>query len=180
MSGITDNLGQIDTAEFENARQKAEEAGRLEEWSAKYTEEDYLYTTNNLGTDIGRAINNLDPSEITIENGFSELVLEYMEYQTLYEEYKWVPAGDPRYEYRENNPETDAQLFFWGYVTTLQSDTAKGLVTQMINRYGIPTLSIRGYESAFEITTSTRPWSGLTQTPSTGSTDNYPWSGLTG
>lgn len=149
LEGIRERLGQIDTEEFEKARQKAEEAGRLEEWSARYTEEDYLYTTSNLGSDINSAIYGLDPSEITAENGFSDLVLEYMEYQALFEEYKWSPP-DKRYEYREENPEVDANLFFWSYVVTLQSDTAKGLVEQMISRFGVPPTSIRGYGKVFE------------------------------
>ena len=126
-----------------------------------------------MGTDIGRAINKVDPSEVTIENGFSELVLEYVEYQTLYEEYKWVPTGDPRFDYRKANPETDAQLFFWSYVTTLQSDTARGLVTQMMNRYGIPTSAIRGYESGFG-GSGQYPWEAGYTTGET-TTKTYPW-----
>ena len=142
-------LGHIDVDEYENSRAKAEEAGRGDEWAEKYDREDFIYTTSNLDTDIYSATRSLDPSEVIYENGFSKLVLEYFEYQALREEYDWVPAGDDRYDFRAKNPETDAQLFFWGAVTTLQSDTARNIVQQMIREYGVPTSAIRGYDSEF-------------------------------
>jgi len=123
LQGITDNLGGTN------------EAGDV-------------YTTGNLGSDIDSAVRNVDPSELIAENGFSELVLERLEYDALKEAYFEIDA-DKRYDYRKDNPETDAALFFWGYVTTLQSDEAKQLVLQMIQRFNIPTSAIRGYENAF-------------------------------
>jgi len=174
LQGTKEKLGQIDFDEFNNSRQKAIDAGRGKEWDAKYSQEDFLYTTSNLGTDIYRATNGLDPSEIIKENGFSDLVLDYFDYQAMLEEYKWVPAGDKRYEYRADNPEVDAHLFFWSSVTTLQSDTAKQIVQDMISYLGVPASAIRGYDSEFGAGTTTGPqqwWEGEKPTEQTGPTE---------
>ena len=144
LTGITEGLGQIDEEALEKARQRAAEVGMPFE----YQPEDYIRRTSNMGSDINSAIYGLDPSEIMLENGFSPLVLEYMEYQELFKKYQVVPA-DKRYDYRARNPELDAYLFFWGYVTTIQSDTARQLVEQMIDRYGIPPEAIRGYDNLY-------------------------------
>ena len=141
LKGITEGLGQIDEEALNKARQRAAEANMPFE----YEPEDYIYRTNNMGSDINSAIYGLDPSEITLENGFSPLVLDYMEYQEWFKKYQVVPA-DKRYDYRAENPELDAYLFFWGYVTTIQSDTARQLIEQMIGKYNIPPRAIRGYE----------------------------------
>ena len=86
-----------------------------------------------------------------MENGFDQLALDYMEYQEMFKTYQTIPS-DKRYEYREQNPETDANLFFWGYVTTLQSAKARLLVKQMIDRYHIPVSAIKGYDKVFKAT----------------------------
>jgi len=161
LQGIEANLGQIDNEELDKSRQRAAETGIPFE----YVPEDFTYMVSNLGSDINSAISGLDPSEITMENGFNQLVLDYMEYQEMFETYKAVPT-DKRYDYRAQNPETDANLFFWGYVTTLQSDTARQLVTQMINRYGIPDNAIKGYEK--EAPPPPFPESGLSSTKPSG------------
>lgn len=123
-----------------------------------------IYTTSQLGSDVDSAIYGLDPSEIITENGFSDLVLQRLEYQAMREIYFDVNA-DKRYDYREANPEVDANLFFWSYVTTLQSDTAKQLVQQMIRQFGIPASSIRGYENVFGTEGGIPVWGGETQEP---------------
>jgi len=133
LKGLDEKLGKIDYDEYEKARQTAIE--KVE--SFPYVPDDYLYTMRNLSSDFNGAIYGLDPSVITLESGFSLLVLQYLEYQTMFDMYKAVPS-DRRYEYREQNPEVDANLFFWGYLTTLQSDTALNLVEQMIEQYGVP------------------------------------------
>jgi hypothetical protein len=43
-----------------------------------------------------------------------------------------------KYKYREDNPEIDAALNFWGYVTTLRSDEARRQLEKMADKYGIP------------------------------------------
>jgi len=168
LQGTEDILGQVDTEAFDKAKQKAEEDNKPFE----YTEDDFIYRTNDLGSDISSAVYGLDPSEIIAENGFSSLVLQYLEYQELKDDYFDVPA-DKRYDYREKNPETDANLFFWSYVVTLQSEEAKQIVSQMISRFGVPSSSIRGYDQAFGTQAGGRyPWSSGT----TGG-GKYPWTG---
>jgi len=173
LEGTEDMLGGIDTEAFEKAKGKAEEEGRL----FVYTEADFIYTTSNLGSDINRAIYGLDPSEVTFENGFSELVLDYMEYQALHDIYKTIPP-DKRYDYRERNPETDAALFFWGYVTTLQSPTAERLVLQMMTRYNIQPGAIRAFvenmNKYYELLGQGSPFGTTEPTPAWGGTPSKP------
>lgn len=107
-----------------------------------------IYTTSQLGSDIDSAVYGLDPSELITENGFSSLVLARADYQVMREAYFDVNA-DKRYDYREENPEVDANLFFWSYVVTLQSDKAEQIVQNMIRQFNIPPSSIRGYEKVF-------------------------------
>jgi len=144
LKGTQDLLGQVDSEEYDKARQKAEEDNKPFE----YTEDDFIYRTNDLGSDISSAVYGLDPSEVIAENGFSDLVLQYLEYQAMKEDYFNVPA-DKRYDYREKNPEIDANLFFWSYVTTLQSDKAEQIVSSMVREFGVPPSSIKGYEKVF-------------------------------
>ncbi len=158
LSGMETNLGQIDEEALDKAKQKSFEAGK----AFSYNPKDFIYTTSSLGSDINSALYGIDPSEIIIENGFSQLTLAYLEYQAMFDDYKDSPA-DKRYEYREKNPVTDANLFFWGYVTTLQSETARSLVRQMMGIYNIPPEAIRGYESEFGYKPATAP--AYTPTP---------------
>lgn len=144
IKGLRDKLGKIDEDAIERDKQKAFKAGE----AFKYLPSDYIYTTGNLGSDFNRAIYGLDPTVITLESGFSPLLLDYLEYQQMFDEYKDAPT-DKRYEFREKNPITDANLFFWGYVTTLQSDAARILVIQMMRKYNIPPEAIRRYENEF-------------------------------
>ena len=157
-----------DPSDLESALKKLEGTGIL----GQPDEEGEVYTTSRLGSDIDSAIYGLDPSEIIIENGFSPLVLERLEYQELRENYFEIEA-DKRYDYREKNPEVDANLFFWSYVVTLQSDEAKQIVQSMINYYNVPTSAIRGYEKVSGGGEGGLPWTGG-GIPSTG---ELPWSG---
>ena len=141
LKGLKDNLGKVNEETMEKARQKALEEGK----AFQYLPSDYIYTTSNLGSDFNRAVYGLDPTIIILENGFSPLLLDYLEYQELFDDYKDVPANK-RYEFREGNPITDANLFFWGYVTTLQSPTAYNLVMQMMKKYNIPNNAIPALE----------------------------------
>jgi len=149
LQGVEDNLGQTD-------------------------EEGELYTTGNLGSDINSAIYGLDPSEIITENGFSDLALQYLEYQEMKDAYFEIDA-DKRYDYREAHPETDANLFFWSYVTTLQSEKAKQIVQSMVREFGISPKAIKGYEKIFGSAGGMPSWGeGETETPSWGEGETTP------
>jgi hypothetical protein len=156
LQGIEDNLGQAD-------------------------EEGEIYTTSKLGSDIDSAVRNLDPTEVITENGFSDLVLARLDYQVIRDKYFEIDA-DKRYDYRAENPNVDANLFFWSYVVTLQSNEAKRIVQAMISDFNIPTSAIRGYDNVFGQAEGQYPWSGATggetETPWTsGETKTYPWTG---
>ena len=162
LKGVQEKLGKID--EEAVAKDTEERDERLKELLGKdeaeltleerrdlarikafrYDPSDYIFTTSNLGSDFNSAIKALDPTVITLENGFSPLLLDYLEYQEMFSAYQSVPA-DKRSDIREINPILDANLFLWGYTTALKSDTAEVLVKQMMERYKIPKLSIPGY-----------------------------------
>ena len=165
-----------------NLEQALKKLGGIETNLGQTVEEE-LYTTSKLGSDIDSAVYSLDPSEIITENGFTPLVLERMEYQGIKDRYFEVNA-DNRYDYRANNPNVDAQLFFWSYVVTLQSDEAKQIVLSMIDYFGVPPTSIRGYEKVFmQPPTEGTPPSGTTETPPSGETPSSSgdwWENITG
>jgi len=150
-----------DPSNIEQALKKLE---GLEDNLGAVNDEGDVYTTSQLGSDIDSAVYSLDPTELITENGFSDLVLARADYQEMRTAYFEVNA-DKRYDYRKDNPETDAALFLWSYVTTLQSDTAKQLVVSMIKQFNIPPESIRGYEKAF----------APQETPQQPGGGKYPW-----
>lgn len=168
LKGIQDNLGKVDEEALERAKQNAWDKGE----AFTYLPSDYIYTTSNLGSDFNSAIYGLDPTVITQETGFSPLLLDYLEYQALFDDYKAVPAGK-RYEFREQNPITDANLFFWGYATTLQSETARSLVEQMMGKYNIPIEAIPALVGLKEKTEG-RARKGVIQPPSVPSIPTRP------
>jgi len=84
---------------------------------------------------------------------------------TYYEETKGQSPQD-KYAYRKNHAEADAALNFWGYVTTIQSSTARRLLKERANKLGIP--------SVWEEKEPISPWTGATE----GETES-PWKGAT-
>jgi len=56
---------------------------------------------------------------------------------------------EPRYDYRENNPEIDAKLFISNKVSTLRSDDAKQIVLRLIKENKIDTRLISAYSKEF-------------------------------
>jgi hypothetical protein len=180
---IQHGLFGANTPDPSNLEQALKKLEGTEENLGKPDEEGEIYTTSNLGSDIDSAVRSLDPSELITENGFSDLVLARIDYQVMRDAYFEIDA-DKRYDYREENPEVDANLFFWSYVTTLQSDTAKRIVLAMIDDFNVPPSAIRGYENVFgaKATEGQSPWwgaaEGETESPWWGGGTKSPWAGM--
>jgi hypothetical protein len=66
----------------------------------------------------------------------------WKEYDTINEDKK----EKERIAWRREHPETDASLFFWGRVKTLQSKEALDLVTEMMTRFDVPENGVEGYD----------------------------------
>jgi len=104
----------------------------------------YTYEMSDLAPDIWATIRDIPPERITAVNGFPPIVLSYQQYQVMFETYMEQPT--PRWDYRDENPTVDANLFFWGYVTTLQSVEAEQIVRQMMGQYNIPESALPALE----------------------------------
>jgi hypothetical protein len=66
----------------------------------------------------------------------------WKEYDTINED----KEEKERIAWRREHPETDASLFFWGRVKTLQSKEALDLVTEMMTRFDVPENGVKGYD----------------------------------
>jgi hypothetical protein len=88
------------------------------------------YTLNKFGSDVGRY-------GYSLGDNAPPLMRFYFESIDRIEPYFKVPA-DGKFEYRKNNPQVDAQLFFWGRVNNVQTPEASALVSQWLKDYGLP------------------------------------------
>ena len=105
-----------------------------------YPEEEYVYTTTDLASAIGRATLRLEDKDITEENEFSALTLFYKKAETLWGHYYYSLPASERPDFRES-PEgayVEACLFFWGKLSVLRNDESLAVVQKFMEEYNIP------------------------------------------
>lgn len=111
-------------------------------------------------------------SQWTIDKPFRDLIDSWDKtFDTYYDQ----PA--PRYDYRAANPEIDARLFVASKVTTFQSDQARSIAMQLIQKHNIDVRRISGYEKQFGAGIPSYPGGGTTSEETTGgwATEAPPW-----
>lgn len=131
-----------------------EDSSKLEEQLGKEIEGEYY-----LLTDYGRDIDNMlvdwqQKQETLIEeesmewSGLPKYIItaegspfpplaQFRVYSgMLWEDYYNIPSED-RLQYRKDNPEVEAVLYFWYKISTLRSEAAKSLVQGLFEYYGV-------------------------------------------
>ena len=73
-----------------------------------------------------------------------------LESETILDEYYAIPQGQPRLDYRRQNPEVDAKLALLGRVSTFRSTEASQYANILLIRFGIPAQAIPAYIKAME------------------------------
>jgi hypothetical protein len=105
-----------------------------------------VFTLSDYASKV-RAVEKTVPDDIMSDMyGFSELTLFYIdceayfqkEYDDKYAGYSAYDKGRLRRAAREQNPNLDALLYFWGVTDTLLSTEARDIVLSLYDYYGIP------------------------------------------
>jgi len=140
VSSIDEALPKIGKDDTE-AKQKAIDGAKTSNEVTKAQEAEYTYTMTDLGSDIRRAVGSLDANNITEENGFSPIVNEYLESVPLIDEY-FDQMADDRWEFREDNPRTEAILVIWRGYMKMSTPECRAIVLDFQQRYKIPDTAI--------------------------------------
>ena len=117
-----------------------------------YPEEEYVYTTTDLGAAIRRATLKLDDKDITKENGFSPLTLFYKESEVMWSRFYYSLPASQRPAFRES-PEgayVEALLFIWGKLSILRNDASLSVVRELMEKYNIPDSAVPALAKATE------------------------------
>jgi len=119
-----------------------------------YPEEEYIYTTIELGAAIRRATLKLEDKDVTEEKGFSPLTLYYKQSELLWDKFYYSLPGDGPSRpdlFRQATSEsvhTGAALVFWGklglgptsYIGRNPETSRQviALITEYMRRYNVP------------------------------------------
>lgn len=101
------------------------------------------YTTNNYASEVNSLVRIAGRTKI--ETADVPLAVEYLQAADQWVGYYDLPSGEPRRTYRERYPEIEAQLFFWGKLTTVRSIESAQIVYDLMQTYNIRSESIRAF-----------------------------------
>jgi len=144
-------LGMIDN----EAREKALEGAETFNDKKKIQARDWTYTMSDLRSDIYFALKGIDLDLITEEEGYPPIVQDYLDAQPLIEDYFDLMADD-RWEYREENPETEAALVIWNGYKKMSTPECEAIVRRFVQNYRIPESAIPALATAVEEEKPTR------------------------
>lgn len=127
----------LDPSAFDTMLDDLEEAqNRLGEMG----DDGRFYTLTQLASAL-RVVEKTWPKDmLTEEFGLSELAEFYFECESLWEEYDALPSQPTsvRADFRDNHPEVDAAMFFWGYrISQLRTEEAGEIFLEMTQIYDI-------------------------------------------
>ena len=105
-----------------------------------------VYTLANFGSDVRAMEKKVPGGTIAEQYGFNDLILfcidteDYLDtyYYEPYEEYTASAKGKFHTALREQNPDLDAQGYFWGYWDTLKTNEARANVNSLYEYYAVP------------------------------------------
>ncbi len=129
-------LGQQDTEAKKKATDKAETPNDL----MKVHEQDWTYTTGDLASSIYNATRNYRQENITAQNGYPPIVLEYWTYKKLSDQY-YDQLEENRNDFIDQHPEVVPIMLFWGKWNR-GSATELQAVRAMAQKYNIPESAI--------------------------------------
>ena len=124
-------LGKVDAEARQSAIDRAETPNDI----TKAVEKDWTYKMADLGSDLNRLTKNLDNEQIG--EYLPEIVAEYVKAQPLIDAYFDLMA-DERWDYREQNPETDAVLVIWRGYEKMCTPDCEAIVRAFVAKYNIP------------------------------------------
>lgn len=135
-------LGQVVPTELPEPYYYIDETGERKLYTP--TEEEYVYTTVDLGAAIKRATLKLEDKDITKENGFTPLSLFYKEAEGMWGHYYYSLPSSQRIEFRESpdGAYIEAYLFFWGKLSVLRNPNSEDIVRGWLAKYNIPEVAI--------------------------------------
>lgn len=99
-------------------------------------EEQNIYTIQNLRRLITTLESKVGRSRV--EGDATVLAKMFLEAREDWEEYYETPSGQERLDYRMDNPEVEASLFFWGEISTLRNPESLAIIDAWMSMYGLP------------------------------------------
>jgi len=105
-------------------------------------EEDKLFTTNKFTSEVNRLVDLVGRGKV--ERDGMPLAIEYLRASDQWQGYFDLDA-EARPDFRKRFPEIEAQLFFWGKLTTVKSPESAKMVIDLMEKYGIPPEGIRAF-----------------------------------
>lgn len=129
-------IGQQDIQGMNEALSQA----KSEAEKTKVKSQGWTVDMNKIGSVIYNMTVGIEPSKITKENGFPDLVIEYWKAKKLIEKYNLLPSDTKqRQQYRLSNPDVDAALIIWGGYGSIYSTQARNNLQNFLRVYNIPT-----------------------------------------
>ncbi len=138
---VSEAMPKLGQPDVETLKKKVEQA-TTPEMKAYIQEKGDIYSTSDIGSDIHQLTKDMVLDEMSPDK-FPSIVYGYKRAELSFKRYEGIPP-DRREDFRRENPTIDAQLFFWGKVTTTQTREARSIVEDMVRQYGIPENAVPG------------------------------------